>query len=121
MIPGSNILAQALSVITPTTVMYHKALSRDTNAVGQYVTKYDEGACISGSLQPVPQVLYAQLNLDFSKQYYMFYSTTQIHDVDRDKSPDKIVYMGAEYITVSRSDWSSIDGWNGVMFVKVKP
>lgn len=121
MIPGSNILALALSVIAPTTVTYHKALSRTTNAVGQYVTQYDEGVCVDGSLQPVPQSMYAQLELDFSKQYYTFYSTTPISDVERDATPDKIVYMGAEYVTVSRSDWSSIDGWNGVMFVKVKP
>lgn len=121
MIPGSNILAQALSVIGSTTVKYCKALARTTNAVGQYVTQYDEGVCISGSLQPVPRSMYAQLELDFSKQYYMFYTTTPIRDVERDETPDKIVYLDAEYVTVSRSDWNNIDGWNGVMFVKVTP
>jgi hypothetical protein len=119
MIPGSNILAQALSVITPTTVTYYKALERTVNEVGIYVTQYDEGACISGSLQPVPMALYQQLNLDFMKRYYKFYTSTVFEDVTRDKSGDQLEFDGNRYQVVDLDDWNKIDGWNGVLVVLI--
>lgn len=119
MIPGSNLLAMALRVITPTTVTYYKWLSRTGNAKGMLVNNYDQGRPIRGSFQPVPQTLYQQLELDFSKKYYMLYTVEPILEVDRDTSSDQIGFNGQRFQVVSNNDWHAIDGWNGVMTVLI--
>jgi hypothetical protein len=119
MIPGSNILAMALTAIAPSTVQYYKWLSRETNAIGLLVDDYDEPYCISGSLQPVPTSMYQTLNLDFNKKYFMLYTTTDIEDLARDTSSDQIGFNGKRYQVTSRSEWNTIDGWNGIMMVQI--
>ena len=42
MIPGSNLLNMALSVIAKQTVAYYQANGRALNAVGQYVTTFND-------------------------------------------------------------------------------
>jgi hypothetical protein len=119
MIPGSNILAMALTAIAPTTVKYHKWLSRTPNEVGFLVNEYDTPYCISGSFQPVPSSMYQTLNLDFNKKYFMLYTTTEIEDLARDTSSDQIEFNGKRYQVESRTEWSAIDGWNAILMVEV--
>jgi E217 collar protein gp28 len=119
MIPGSNLLKMALRAIAPTTVTYYQWITREANAIGLLVNDFDEGTCISGSLQPVPRSLYQQLNLDFEKNYYMFYSVTPFQTIERDTSSDQIGFGDKRFQVVSSADWHAIDGWNGIMMVEV--
>lgn len=121
MIPGSDLLADALDVIDAQAVAYYPALSRTENAVGQFVTTYaDVPTTIYGSFQPVSRNLYSQYNLDLQKSYYVFYSSTNIADVERDTSSDQLVYAGKRYQVESNNpDWYAVDGWKGVLCVYI--
>ena len=119
MIPGSNLLNVALTVIAAQTVMYLRELSRALNDIGQDVTTYALPVEIKGSFQPVPRKLYAQYGLDFQKSYFTLYSSTNIIDVGRDVSGDKIVFNGRLFQCESNNDWYSEDGWKGVLCVDI--
>lgn len=119
MIPGSNILKQALSIIASQTISYYKATGRSLNAIGQYITTYASPVSILGSFQPVPRTLYQVYGLDFQKSYFTFYTSTNLIDVQRDVSPDKIVFNSQTYQCISNNDWFAIDGWVGMLCVLI--
>ena len=118
-IPGANLLNMALSIITPQVVQYFAATGRTTNAAGMRVTSYAPSMDISGSFQPIPRTLNHQLGLDLQADYAMFYSSQLIADVGRDRSGDQIQFAGGRWQAVSANDWTPVDGWNGLLFVKV--
>lgn len=119
MIPGSNLLNMALSVIAPATVQYYAYVSRETNGIGLIVTTYADPVNVVGSLQPVPRALYQQLGLDLRKNYYMFYSSQAIADVTRDRTSDQLGFMDKRFQVDSSNDWYAIDGWNGVLCIEI--
>lgn len=118
-VPGSNLLAEALGIIASQSVIYYRFASRATNAIGLDLPTYDEPEEVFGSFQPVPRNLYQSLGLDFEKDYWNFYSITQMNGVSRDTSGDKIVYNGKTYQALSANDWHSVDGWQGMLFIEV--
>jgi hypothetical protein len=119
MIPGSNLLNMALSVINTQTVQYYKAKSRTLNAVGQYVTSYDDPINVAGSFQPVPRTLYEKYGLDLQKDYFTFYVSQDLIDIQRDVSPDQIVFNSKTYQCLSANDWFEMDGWVGILCVLI--
>jgi|SRR5882757_4717709 len=119
MIPGSNLLKQALTVIAKQPVDYYQYLSRSTNAIGMFVSIYADPITIRGSFQPVPRNFYQQYGLDLSKSYYTFYTLNDIFSLDRDVAGDKIVAYGKEYQCQSNNDWFSADKWKGVLCIGV--
>lgn len=121
MIPGSNILNQAFSVIAQQTVTYYRCTGRTLNSVGQYVTSYAFGIPLKGSFQPVPRSLYQAFGLDLQKSYYVFYASTDILDIDRNVSADQIAFSDQRYQCESDTAWFNIDGWKGVICVHIGP
>lgn len=119
MIPGSNILEMALSVISAQTVTYYPFLSRTLNANALQVATYDTPIMIEGSMQPVPRQLYAEYGLDFEKSYYVFYTSTNVLPVTRDVSGDQIVFNNQRFQCESTTDWFVLDGWVGVLCIKI--
>lgn len=119
MIPGSDILAMALTVIDATTVRLYEFTGRSTTAAGMRVATFADPVDIVGSLQPVPRAMYQQLGLDFNKNYVTFYSSKSIKDVTRDRTGDQLEYDGKRWQVESSNDWLSVDGWNGVLCVQV--
>lgn len=117
MIPGSNILSMALTIIAPTIVQYYATAGRTTGTQGYYQPQYADPVPLSGSLQPVPRQQYAQLQLDWNKSYSTFYTSQSITDVQRPKAPDKIVFGGQTYICQATTPWFNIDGWDAVICV----
>jgi len=115
MVPGSNLLNIAMQIITHQTISYYQATGRTTNAVGQYVTTFASPVSIIGSFQPVPRRLYEAYGLDQQKSYFTFYTPTDLIDIQRDVSPDQIVFNSQTYQCESSNDWFAIDGWNGVL------
>lgn len=97
MIPGANILNMALTIIAKQTVIYYKYLSRSVNAVGQNVTLYDLPMNVVGSWQPVPRNLYMVYGLDLQKEYFTFYTSNDLLDIQRDVSGDQLVFGGQRY------------------------
>lgn len=121
MIPGSNLLNTALTVIAKQTVFYYRSLSRVQNDVGQWVTTYATGIKLQGSFQAIPKNLYQAYGLDLQKTYFTFYTSNPVKDVARDTSPDIITYKGDRYQCESNNDWYKIDGWRGVLCVLLNP
>ena len=119
MIPGSNILNAALSVIGSQYFDYYKFLARQTNTIGVDVTVYENPILLSGSIQPVPQNTYAAMGLDFQKNYINIYVSKDTLDINRDISGDKIIFNNEQYKCVSNTDWFAMDGWTSILAVKV--
>lgn len=118
MIPGSNLLATALSVIGAPTVTYYRYAGRSRNEVGQYVTEVSQETR-QGSVQAVSRNLYEQLGLDLQKNYVWFYAIGSTQDIGRDVSGDQFDFNGSRYEILSLTDWTPIDGWNGALAVQV--
>lgn len=114
MIPGSDILNDALSVIIPQQVTYYAYSGSIINDVGQNVPEYAESVIILGSFQPIPRSLYQQLGLNFDKSYFNLYTSTNIIDVSRNVSGDQISFQGSQYQCESCTQWFGIDGWKAV-------
>lgn len=119
MIPGSNLLNQALSVIASQTINYYQASGRSLNSVGQDITTYNPVQEIQGSFQPVQRSLYAAYGLDLQKSYFNFYVSTDVLDVQRDISGDQIAFQGLRYQCESSTPWFGIDGWNAILCVLI--
>lgn len=120
MVPGSNLYKLAAKVIAQQTVGYHRFISRDDNVIGLDVAKYAPVKDIRGSFQPVPRNLYEKLGLDFQNSYFTLYAARDILDIQRDVSGDQITFCNEKYQVLSLSgDWFHIDGWVGVLCVKV--
>lgn len=119
MIPGSDLLDDALSVIDAQTITYYRMTGRTLNDIGQDVTGYADPILIAGSLQPVPRTLYEQLGLDLQKSYYNFYTSNNVNDVGRNSSGDQFVFNAQRYQVESNNDWFFVDGWKGVLCVLI--
>lgn len=119
MIPGSDLLDLALTVIDAQTVAYYKTTGRELNAIGQEITSYEAPAMIVGSMQPVPRRLYEAYGLPFNRTYYTFYTSNDTEDIERDTSGDQIVYNNQRFQVESNNDWFAADGWQGVLCVLV--
>lgn len=119
MIPGSNLLAQALTVIAPTQCLHWATTGRTLNSIGQWIVTYAEPVNIWASVQAVPRKVYRELGLDFQKSYVQFYSVTLITDLTRDTAGDLLEWNGRRYQLESKNDWKAIDGWAGVVGVDI--
>lgn len=120
MIPGSNLLNSALSIIAKQTIIYYKAASRTKNALKQWIVVYDTPVNIVGSFQPVPRSRYDQYGLDFQKSYFTFYTSNDLIDIQRNVAADQIVFGSQRYQCLSSNDWFGIDGWLGILCVLIE-
>ncbi|WP_170872395.1 MULTISPECIES: hypothetical protein [Burkholderiaceae] len=119
MMPGSNLLGLALSVIGKQRVEYYQFLGRETNDVGIDVNRYAPPVPLYGSVQAVDRNLYQYLGLDFQKRYIRLYACAELQDVARDRSSDQIEFAGQRYQLLSDADWFNIDGWDGALCVQI--
>lgn len=120
MIPGSNILNLALSVIARAPFDYYAFTSRSVNELGQYQANYAAPVPLTGSVQPVPRTLYEQYGLDFQKNYLLFYVSQLVIDVQRDVSGDLMNFGGNTYQCLSNVNWFAMDGWVCVLAVQTQ-
>jgi hypothetical protein len=119
MIPGSNLLSVALSVISSQSVQYFKFNGRTTNAIGLFDDTYDAPVTLQGSWQFVPRNLYMQNGLDMQKIYANFYVSANIIDVQRDVAGDQFIYEGRRYQAESLTPWFTQDGWVSILCVDI--
>jgi len=119
MIPGSNLLNIALTVIAKQTITYYRYIDRIQNDIGQDVTQYAPAVEIVGSFQPVPRSLYQVYGLDFQKSYFTFYTSNNVKDIARNISGSQIAFQGRRYQCESNNDWYGEDGWKGILCVDI--
>lgn len=121
MIPGSNLLALALTVIAPQGVQFYQATGRAKNAVGQFVTAYAAPVTIPGSFQPVDVKLLQKYGLDMDKDYATFYATGGFETPTRNESGDQFAYGGRRWQAIGKVPWVTQDGWTSILMVDVGP
>lgn len=119
MIPGSNILNLALTVIARQEFTYFAFVSRVLGPSGKYIPLYAAGVTAMGSVQPVPRNVYFHMGLDFQKSYFNFFVPQSVLDVSRDVSSDQFFFNGKNYQCLSNTPWYGIDGWNQVLCIEV--
>lgn len=120
MIPGDNLLDDALSVIDAQSFGYLKFLTKSGNDIGIDVSTYEPEKTLTGSVQAVPRNLFQHLGLDWKKNYIMIYSSFDITGIERDSSGDQIKFAGRTFQVLSENDWKPIDGWSGVLCVEIQ-
>lgn len=121
MIPGADLLAMALSIMEPATVLLYPFVSRNVNAVGYEVGTHGEPITLEGSVQAVPLAEFEKLGLDLSREYITFYASAVMQNSGRDRENDYLVWAGFRWDIVNVTAWHGIDGWSSVLAVKVKP
>lgn len=122
MIPGSNLLRSALSVIARQTVILYRWTGSVTNAAGLDVSSYAAAETVTeGSVQAVPRNRYDALGLDYSRNYVAWFTTAAARGVERDRAPDQFTYGGRLYDVQLVTPWNLQDGWNEVLGIDIGP
>lgn len=112
MIPGSNLLRQALTLIGSQSVDYYADTGRETSATGRDVTTYADAVTVTeGSVQAVPRNRYESLGLDFSRNYVTWFVPQNVVGLGRDVSGDQIVFNSRRYNVATLTPWFAQDGW----------
>jgi len=111
-VPGSNILAQALTVIQPQTFAYAKYKTRTRQGNGLWLSTYNQPVNVQGSLQPVSRELMQDLGLDMQRNYVNIFLRKAVIDIDRDVAGDQFGYGGRLYEAISKTPWYLQDGWD---------
>lgn len=120
-VPSSNILNKAMRIVAKQNVKWLKFVTRSDNAIGYNVPVFESAVDISGSFQPIPRSMYEAYGLDLLKTYATFYTSSALSDVGRDSNGDRIIFNCNTWQVQSSNDWSAIDGWQGLLCVKINP
>jgi hypothetical protein len=125
LVPGSNLLAMALTVIGSTPVDYFAFQSAETGPTGLDLTTYADKVTIStGSVQAVDKSRYTELGLDWAKTYRVWYVPeldAQSISRDPDDNGDVFETLGRRHQAVGGTDWFGIDGWLSIIGVDIGP
>ncbi len=119
MIPGMNLYQMATRLIGKSAYTFFAQLPRTRDARGIWVTTYAAGVPLNDSIQAVPRTLYVALGLDLSRYYVMIYTDNPLLVVERDTSGDQIEFNSERFELLSNNDWRPIDGWEGVLAVRL--
>ena len=120
MIPGSNLLAQALNLIASQPVTYYRATGRTTTGAGRYISTFAPAAPQAlGSVQAVPRDKFQVLGLELERDYIYWYVPADVVPLERDISGDQIEWNGDRWQLVTSTWWYQQDGWTAVMCVKI--
>lgn len=134
MIPGSNILSLALTVIASQVVNWFAFASSTDGSTGLVVSTYAVPQTVPrGSVQPVPRSRYEAYGLDWAKSYVTWYvPNVNALPITRDPSGNGdviewpvnldgslIAGKTRRYQIVGDDPWQNIDGWTGVICLDI--
>lgn len=120
-VPGSNLLARALTAIAPQAVTYRAYQGKTTRADGVQATTYAAPVTLYGSWQAVTSADKAAYGLVLSSDYATFYASTLMQNTVRDEGPDVFTYAGRRWSVVARTGWFVMDGWDSVLVIDIGP
>ena len=120
-VPGSNLLALALTIQGKQTVLWAQDAGRVINGVGKQVTAYNFPVAVEGSFQPMSRDRVQRDGWDLAKNYATFYASAPLKPVERGLSGDQFAYGGWLWQAVGDVDWFNQDGWDKVVLVRVGP
>lgn len=116
----SNILNLALGVIRPVQFQYQEYITSTINSIGIKQPSYSQPKTVSGSIQPVNTGVYQAYGLDFMKEYIRVYVPAEVRSIDRQATPDRIIFQGKTYVIIQCQAWHFYDGWNELIAVRDK-
>lgn len=120
-VPGSNLLALALTAIAPQPVQFRAYTGKTTRADGQQVNAYAAPVTLYGSWQAVTSQDKALYGLTLSSDYAVFYASTPMQNAVRDEAPDQFTYAGRRWSVIARTGWFAMDGWDSVLVIDIGP
>jgi hypothetical protein len=120
-VPGTNVLALALSVQGTQEVGYLRFLAKTTNDVGKDVPTYEDRVDLWGSFQPVSAAAMQLHGLELGKSWAIFYASQQFQDMTRDDAPDLLLFNGRRWEIKGKTGWFAQDGWDAALCVDVGP
>lgn len=121
MIPGSNLLASAFTLIGQQQAQLLKYAGTTTNAAGLSVNSYAAPAPINGSVQPMDRTRIEKSGLDTSKSYITVYTVSPIRGIGPDYPGDIVLWNGRRWQVENDYPWQEVDGWNGAVCVDLGP
>lgn len=120
-VPGSNLLVQALNLIASQPVKYFRNTGRTANGAGLLEATFDAVKVVRMcSVQPMPKAMISFLGLDMDTDYVTWFVPQNVIDLERDFSGDEIEWNKARYKCHLKTDWLGQDGWVSVVCVKLK-
>ncbi len=119
MIPGFNLYQMATRLIARSPFTFFGEASRALDDRGIWVVTYAAGVALLASIQAIDRALYESLGLDLDRYYIKIYSDHPLLVTERGTSGDQIEFQGERYQLLSNTDWSPIDGWEGVLAVRL--
>lgn len=134
-IPGSNLLATALTVIASQPVNWFQFASVVTGPTGADTSSYASPQTKRGSVQPVPRNRYEALQLDWQKSYITWY-VPNVDAMSIMRNPDGngdviewpvnndgslIAGKSRRYQLIGDNPWTNIDNWTAVIGVDIGP
>lgn len=120
-VPGSNLLALAMTAIAPQPVVWRASTGRTTDASGRMVSTFAAPVTLYGSFQAVNTNLITQYGLDMNQRYAVFYASARFKEPNRDTAPDVFDFDGRRWVMVTGVDWFGIDSWDSVLVVDSGP
>lgn len=119
-VPGSDLLSEAFALIDTCEVIYRKYKDRELNALGLWVTSYEEDVYAEASVQATDRTTYQQFGLDMQKNYMTLYLSLDAIDLSRNVSGDQFILPdGFLYQLESSVPWYDYDGWVTLTVVEV--
>jgi len=115
----NNLYQKATRVIPTQTGNIIRFDSRTKNARGQWITTVAAPDTIEGSFQAIPREKQEQMGLEMKKSYFMLYTDQDISGLKRGASGDFINYAGSQWQVETGGGWKSVDGWTGVLLVRI--
>jgi hypothetical protein len=119
MIPGGNILNQALSLIAAKTISWLPHTGETTGANLMVAPTYGAPVSIQASVQPVSQQLMELLGLDMNRSYVKIFTSNNVFGVQRDIASDQFQIGPDLFQGISKTAWYYIDNWVEILAVKV--
>lgn len=117
--PGSNLLAEAVSVIGTQEFFLYQWDGSSDNAAGRTVQTYKPRITISASIQAVSRSVYKNMGLNFKSKYLAIWSVQDVKSLSRLQSNDQIGFLGRRFNILSEDDWTPIDLWNNFVAVDI--
>jgi len=120
-VPGSNLLAQALTALGKQAVDWRAYQGKTTRADGQQVATFAAPVTLYGSWQAVTSADKAAYGLTLSMDYAVFYASNLFQNAVRDEAPDQFTYAGRRWSVIARTGWFVMDGWDSVLVIDIGP
>lgn len=118
MIPGSNLLNLAHTVIKQQEFGYIQFLGTTTAANGDKVPSYAAPVIMRGSVQPIEQKVMKRGGLEWNQRAIGIWGSRDFTDVARDRPGDRVSFGNYVYDIIGEVEWFEVDGWDTIVAVR---